>query len=108
VTETFAHLSNNALISATIVYALAMIAHMIEWAMARDLTAEQVAPRSALVAAAGVSAAGERSAPVERSSVELSGAGRRRRGPAPAEQAGAIPTTPRPSEATGSAGSAFH
>jgi cytochrome c-type biogenesis protein CcsB len=76
VTETFAHLSNNALISATIVYALAMIAHMIEWAMARDLTAEQVAPRSALVAAAGVSAAGERSAPVERSSVELSGAGR--------------------------------
>jgi cytochrome c-type biogenesis protein CcsB len=73
VTETFAHLSNNALISATIVYALAMIAHMIEWAMARDLTAEQVAPRSALVAAAGVSAAGERSAPVERSSVELSG-----------------------------------
>jgi cytochrome c-type biogenesis protein CcsB len=75
VTETFAHLSNNALISATIVYALAMIAHMIEWAMARDLTAEQVAPRSALVAAAGVPAAGERSAPVERSSVELSGAG---------------------------------
>jgi cytochrome c-type biogenesis protein CcsB len=51
VTETFAHLSNNALISATFVYALAMVAHIVEWAMARDLTAEQVAPRSALVSA---------------------------------------------------------
>jgi cytochrome c-type biogenesis protein CcsB len=50
-TETFAHLSNNALISATVVYALAMVAHIVEWAMARDLTAAQVAPRSALVAA---------------------------------------------------------
>jgi cytochrome c-type biogenesis protein CcsB len=56
VTETFAHLSNNALISATVVYVLAMLAHMVEWAMARDLTAEQVAPHSALVAAAGVPA----------------------------------------------------
>jgi cytochrome c-type biogenesis protein CcsB len=56
VTETFAHLSNNALISATVVYVLAMLAHMVEWAMARDLTAEQVTPHSALVAAAGISA----------------------------------------------------
>jgi cytochrome c-type biogenesis protein CcsB len=52
VTETFAHLSNNALISATFVYALAMVAHVVEWSMARDVTAEQVAPRTALVDAA--------------------------------------------------------
>ena len=36
-TETLAHLSNNAMYSATIVYALAMLAHVAEWAMARDL-----------------------------------------------------------------------
>jgi cytochrome c-type biogenesis protein CcsB len=54
VTETFAHLSNNALLSATFVYALAMVAHMVEWAKARDLPAEQVAPRSALVSASSV------------------------------------------------------
>jgi ABC-type transport system involved in cytochrome c biogenesis permease subunit len=53
VTETFAHLSNNALISATFVYALAMVCHIVEWARARDLTAEAVLPRSALVSAAG-------------------------------------------------------
>jgi cytochrome c-type biogenesis protein CcsB len=82
VTETFAHLSNNALISATLVYALAMIAHMVEWAMARDLTAEQVAPRSALVAAAGVSAQAERS-----SAVEVSGARA-----APAQESGTGPS----------------
>jgi cytochrome c-type biogenesis protein CcsB len=82
VTETFAHLSNNALISATLVYALAMIAHMVEWAMARDLTAEQVAPRSALVAAAGVSAQAERA-----SAVEVSGARA-----APAQGSGAGPS----------------
>jgi cytochrome c-type biogenesis protein CcsB len=37
VTETFAHLSNNAMYSATIVYAIAMLAHVTEWAMAREL-----------------------------------------------------------------------
>ena len=36
-TETFAHLSNNAMYSATIVYALAMLAHVTEWAKAREL-----------------------------------------------------------------------
>ena len=41
-TETFAHLSNNAMYSATIVYALAMLAHVIEWAMARDLAGAPV------------------------------------------------------------------
>jgi cytochrome c-type biogenesis protein CcsB len=82
VTETFAHLSNNALISATLVYALAMIAHMVEWALARDLAAEQVAPRSALVAAAGVSAQAERA-----SAVEVSGARA-----APAQGSGAGPS----------------
>jgi cytochrome c-type biogenesis protein CcsB len=58
--ETFAHLSNNALISATVVYALAMVAHMVEWAMARDLTASQLTPRSALVAAGSTPGRGER------------------------------------------------
>ena len=36
-TETLAELSNNALYSATVVYALAMLAHIAEWAMARQL-----------------------------------------------------------------------
>ncbi len=36
-TETLAHLSNNAMYSATIVYALAFLAHIAEWAMARDV-----------------------------------------------------------------------
>jgi cytochrome c-type biogenesis protein CcsB len=57
VTETFAHLSNNALYSATFIYVLAMLAHVIEWAMARDLPSESVAARPALVGAGGVSAA---------------------------------------------------
>ncbi|HEY7044715.1 MAG TPA: c-type cytochrome biogenesis protein CcsB [Nocardioidaceae bacterium] len=48
-TETFAHLSNNAMYSATIVYALAMLAHVVEWAKARDLppTPSQTLVRSA-------------------------------------------------------------
>ncbi len=41
-TETFAHLSNNAMYSATIVYALAMLAHVAEWALARDLAGAPV------------------------------------------------------------------
>ncbi len=36
-TETFAHLSNNAVISATVVFVLAMVAHMLEWAAARQV-----------------------------------------------------------------------
>ena len=39
-TETLADLSNNALYSATIVYALAMLAHIAEWAMAQRLSEE--------------------------------------------------------------------
>jgi cytochrome c-type biogenesis protein CcsB len=39
VTETFAHLSNNAVYSATIIFTFALIAHIAEWAMARQLTA---------------------------------------------------------------------
>ncbi len=50
-TETLAQISNNALYSATVVYALAMVAHIVEWAMARDLTAEAVPRVHALVGA---------------------------------------------------------
>jgi cytochrome c-type biogenesis protein CcsB len=39
VTETFAHLSNNAVYSATVVFTLAMLAHVAEWASARQLSA---------------------------------------------------------------------
>ncbi len=39
-TETLATLSNNMLYSATVVYALAMLAHIAEWAMARGLPAD--------------------------------------------------------------------
>ena len=38
--ETLAQFSNNALYSATVVYALAMVAHIAEWAMARQLPAD--------------------------------------------------------------------
>ncbi len=45
-TETYANLSNNAIISATVVYTLAMLAHMVEWAMARDLVSAAAPGRS--------------------------------------------------------------
>ncbi len=55
-TQTYAHLSNNAVYSATIVFTLAMIAHVAEWAMARQLPAVSVESRPrALVAARGSS-----------------------------------------------------
>ena len=41
-TETFAHLSNNAVYSATIVFTLAMLCHVTEWAAARQLSAAPV------------------------------------------------------------------
>jgi len=60
VTETLATLSNNTLYSATVVYALAMLAHVAEWAMAHRLPAD-VSPagrgqRSALVPSGASSA----------------------------------------------------
>lgn len=39
-TQTLAHFSNNAMYSATIVYALAILAHVAEWALARQLPAD--------------------------------------------------------------------
>jgi cytochrome c-type biogenesis protein CcsB len=52
VTETYAHLSNNAVYSATIVFTLAMLAHVAEWAMARQLVAvPATSERRALVSA---------------------------------------------------------
>jgi cytochrome c-type biogenesis protein CcsB len=56
VTETFAHISNNALYSATFIYLLAMFAHVVEWALARDLPSTALAVRPALVGAGGVRA----------------------------------------------------
>ncbi|MEJ7628027.1 MAG: c-type cytochrome biogenesis protein CcsB [Nocardioidaceae bacterium] len=51
-TETFAQLSNNAVYSATVVFTLAMIAHVAEWAVARQLVAlPSRSERRALVAA---------------------------------------------------------
>jgi cytochrome c-type biogenesis protein CcsB len=75
VTETFAHLSNNAVYSATIVFTLAMLAHVIEWAAARELVAAPSrAERRALVTAStgsagvvGVPAASNDPEEVERS-----------------------------------------
>ncbi len=52
-TETFAHLSNNAVYSATIIFTLAMIAHVAEWAMARQLTATPVALEQRALVSAG-------------------------------------------------------
>ena len=51
-TETFAHLSNNAVYSATFIFTFAMIAHVAEWAAARQLTAPPTrAEQRALVSA---------------------------------------------------------
>ena len=51
--QDLAELSNNAMYSATIVYVLAFMAHVIEWAMARDLTeVRSFARRRALVTTA--------------------------------------------------------
>jgi cytochrome c-type biogenesis protein CcsB len=43
VTETMAHLSNNAMYAATVVYTLAMLSHIAEWALARDLSIDTAA-----------------------------------------------------------------
>jgi cytochrome c-type biogenesis protein CcsB len=52
VTQTYAHLSNNAVYSATVVFTLAMLAHVAEWAMARQLVAAPTqTERRALVSA---------------------------------------------------------
>jgi cytochrome c-type biogenesis protein CcsB len=51
VTETMAHLSNNAMYAATIVYTLAMLCHVAEWAMARSLPADVDVANAALPAA---------------------------------------------------------
>jgi hypothetical protein len=51
VTETLAHISNNAVYSATIVYALAMLSHVAEWANARQLASDAPQARRALVSA---------------------------------------------------------
>lgn len=50
-TESLAQISNNAMYFATIVYALAMLSHIAEWAMARDLPGVVAQPKRALVAA---------------------------------------------------------
>jgi cytochrome c-type biogenesis protein CcsB len=47
-----AHLSNNAMYAATVVYALAMLSHVAEWALARGLSADPVGDEAAALAAA--------------------------------------------------------
>jgi hypothetical protein len=77
VTETYAHLSNNAVYSATIVFTLAMFAHVVEWAMARQLVAVPTrSERRALVSAgdrpAGDSGTGQVAAEVDEDDLERS------------------------------------
>lgn len=62
-TESLAELSNTAMVSATIVYALAMLSHVLEWAMARDLPEASTAARPALVGAGAETASIETGAP---------------------------------------------
>ena len=42
-TQTWATLSNNAMAAATVVFALAWLAHLAEWALGRQLTAPALA-----------------------------------------------------------------
>jgi cytochrome c-type biogenesis protein CcsB len=60
VTETMAHLSNNAMYAATIVYALAMLSHVAEWALARglDVDAEAAVDERATALATATAAHG--------------------------------------------------
>lgn len=75
-TEALAQLSNNAMYSATVVYALAMLSHVCEWAMARDLAPEPAPQRRSLVSAGPGSAPQVQVAPQppapERADVERS------------------------------------
>ncbi len=77
-TETYAHLSNNAMISATVVYTLAMLAHMVEWAMARDIVTTVAPTRaaSALVPASSAADQSSTSLPPADASPDLSAADR--------------------------------
>ena len=103
-TETMAHLSNNAMYAATIVYTLAMFCHVAEWALARSLPADVEADEAALAAAAAPASAVAASAVVTSSAAAeawrpvVPSSRRRRRGP------GRRPTTS--SAAIATAGSA--
>jgi cytochrome c-type biogenesis protein CcsB len=55
VSETLAQISNNAMYSATIVYALALLSHVVEWAMARQLPSDDSSTMSPAFASAGAS-----------------------------------------------------
>lgn len=57
-TETFAHLSNNAVISATVVFVLAMLSHMVEWAAAREVGGTATADRERAMVGVGDADAG--------------------------------------------------
>jgi cytochrome c-type biogenesis protein CcsB len=70
--QALAELSNNALYSATVVYALAMLAHTVEWAMARRLPGEvDAAPGASHALVAAPTEAGT----VDGSAVPASGSG---------------------------------
>jgi cytochrome c-type biogenesis protein CcsB len=57
-TQTFANLSNNAVYSATFVFVLAMLAHIAEWALARQVVSVPPVPGRTLVSAGGMEASG--------------------------------------------------
>jgi cytochrome c-type biogenesis protein CcsB len=58
VTQTLATFSNHAIVAATVVYALALLAHAAEWALARQLPADSLTGRRQLVAAGNAPTAG--------------------------------------------------
>ncbi len=62
-TQTLATFSNQAIVAATIVYALALVAHAAEWALARQLPAPAEAPARVLVASGSGGAVPDRGAP---------------------------------------------
>jgi ABC-type transport system involved in cytochrome c biogenesis permease subunit len=55
--ETFAHVSNLVIPTATVIYALAMIAHAMEWAMGRVVKAPAEQPAEVLVASSSAGVA---------------------------------------------------
>jgi cytochrome c-type biogenesis protein CcsB len=71
--QSLAELSNNAMYSATIVYVLAFMAHVIEWAMARDLTEVTRTSRHVLVPAGTSTPDSDETADVDATVAQASG-----------------------------------
>jgi cytochrome c-type biogenesis protein CcsB len=65
VTQTLATFSNSAIVAATVVYALALLAHAAEWALARQLPTSTTASERVLVRAGSDASAPSPSAPTD-------------------------------------------